>query len=114
MSGPYTIKWGIFGGPSWPETRAEDYLEDALQVAQANGGAIFDARGNQLTAEDIEAELHPHRKLAEEIVGSLMAGLGGQIGVGIEIHDYRGQRSGYWSTRSAIVAVERCLEGSGL
>lgn len=114
MSGPYTIKWGIFGGPSWPESREESNLEDALHFAQANGGTIFDADGNQLTAEDIAAHQHPYRKAAEEIVGTLMMGTSGRLGRALEIQGDHAERIGSWTSESAVVAVERCLEGSGL
>lgn len=112
--GPYAIKWGIFGGPSWPGSREENDLEDALQVAQSNGGTIFDASGNQLTAEDIAAHQRPYRKAAEEIVGTLMLGTSGRLGRALEIHGDHAERIGSWTVESAVVAVERCLEGSGL
>lgn len=113
MSGPYTVKWGILGGPSWPESSEEATLEDARQVAQANGGTIFDADGEQLYLQDIEAVRHPYRKLAEEIVGTLMTGTAGRIGDSLELYA-RADRVGGWTVFSALVAVERCLEGSGL
>lgn len=118
MSGPYTIKWGIFGGPSWPESREENDLEDALQVAQTNGGTIFDARGFQLTREEIEEAIgrqgRPYLRAAEEIVDVLMAGTGGRLAWHLEVQDAKGERIGAWIRDSAVVAVERCLEGSGL
>lgn len=114
MSGPYTIQWGIVGGPEWPESRTEDHLDDALAVAAANGGTIFDSNGNQLTAEDIAAHQHPYRRAAEEIVGTLMMGTNGRHGRCLEIWGENSERIGHWTVESAVVAVERALEGSGL
>jgi hypothetical protein len=114
MTGPYTVQWGIIGGPEWPESRTEDHLDDALHVAQANGGTIFNARGNQLTAEDIAAHQHPYRRAAEDVVGTLMAGLNSQHAGRLELYTDAGVRCGSWSVESAVKAVEQCLEGSGL
>lgn len=118
MSGPYRIKWGIFGGPTWDEESTEDHLEDAVRVMHANGGTIFDSKGYQLTREDIEQEINrqgrPYLKPAEEIVGTLFYGLSGKIGERLEIQERDGRRIGAWTVESAVKAVERALEGSGL
>jgi hypothetical protein len=113
MSGRYTVRWGILGEGTREESDEMD-LEDALRVAQANGGTIFDAAGQQLTAEDIQAELHPYRRAAEEIVGTLMHGFAGVTGQTLEIQSFDGFRIGSWTVESAVAAIEKCLEGSGL
>lgn len=105
MTGPYTIKWGI--GEISGESREERDIHDAVAVAQANDGIIWNADGFQLSPSDIKALLNPLRALAEEIVGTLFYGLNGEIGM-------HRQRVGSWTVESAVVAVERCLEGSGL
>lgn len=116
MTGPYAIKWGFCGGgpEGWATERREDHLDEALAVAAANGGTVFDSRGHQLTKEDIAAHQHPYRRAAEEIVGTLMLGVNDQIGERLEIQTYNCFRLGSWTVESAVVAVERCLEGSGL
>jgi len=117
MKGPLRIVWGIIGGPSWPEETTEEHLEDALRVASANGGTIFDADGYQLSREDIGAAEHPCCKLAEEIVGSLMVNGQGEMADRLVLkagHPGPERDLGGWSRSAAIDAVERCLEGSGL
>jgi len=113
----YLVTWGIEGGPIWPQSTFEDRLTDAVEVARVNDGVIFDLNknGHQLSPSEIEELLHPFRKLAEEIVGSLMAGDFGESAQWIWlVRDEDGAIIGRWSTQKAVVAVEKVLEGSGL
>lgn len=111
--GPYTISWGILGEGS-QESRREVDLEDALRVADATQGTIFDQDGQQLSREDIDDALHPYRKLAKEIAGTLMHGTGSRLAEWLEVQDHNCRRIGTWTVESAVKAIELCLEGSGL
>jgi len=109
----YIVKWG-FEGEGSDEQCEEGDLHDAVDVARANGGVIFDRNGHQLSQTEIEALLHPLRAVAEEIVNKLTMGLNGHQGRNLEIHAPHLGRVGTWSAESAIVAIEKVLEGSGL